>query len=143
MSDYKIQSISYSVASNLYDKNSRLLDKVIQNANQVQDKVSIGEEERLLNQNAVLLDKPAIQYDVLTDSDTIKRVNGNSFFNIIKEKFNKIRNSEDLSAKNINQEVNIVELTNALNEAEIAIQQIVAVRDKLVSGYKDILNSAF
>jgi flagellar hook-basal body complex protein FliE len=144
MSDYKIQSISYSVASNLYEKNSKLLDKVIQSASQVQDKVSIGEENRVLEGKMTHQDRlKEAQYDLLTDGDKIKQVSNSGFFNLIKEKFNQIKNSENLSTRNITEEVNTVELANSLNEAQIAIEQIVAVRDKIVSGYKDILNSAF
>ena len=51
--------------------------------------------------------------------------------------------NDNLSSYDAKIETYLVVLTASLTEAEIAVQQIVQIRDKIVSGYKEILNSAF
>lgn len=143
MSNYKIQNVSYSIASNLYDKNSKLIDRVSQQASQVQDRVSIG-HMKSLDFGGVKTELSVPKADILFDGDNISSSNRKvDFFNIIKDKFNQIRKTETLSSNDAKSETNLVELTASLTEAEIAVQQIVQIRDKIVSGYKEILNSAF
>jgi len=136
MLDYTIKNVSYSIASNLYDRNSKLLDRVAKVADEVQDKVSIGVAPKIIDENQD-------QTSVLMTGDLIKPEPKHNFFNLIKDKFNQIKKSEEISGSDAKQGVNLVELTASLNEAEIAVQQIVQIRDKIVSGYKEILNSAF
>ena len=140
MSNYKIQNIVYSAALNSYDKNSRLIDKALQVSSEVKDTVSLGGAKVLDG-----LDSSMVKVDILMDGDQLRlnRATKTPFFSIIKERFNKIRQAEALSVNDVTNETNIVELAASLNEAEIAVQQIVQVRDKIVSGYKEILNSAF
>ena len=141
MSSYKIQNVSYSIASNLYDKNSKLIDRVAQQASQVQDRVSIG-DIKSLDFGGVKTELSVPRSDILFEGDNISSNRKVDFFNIIKDKFNQIRKTEALSSNDAKSETNLVELTASLTEAEIALQQIVQIRDKIVSGYKEILNSA-
>lgn len=142
MSNYKIQSINYSLASNIYEKNSKLVDNFAKQANLVEDTVSVG-----LKNNFDLGGVEthiAKQPDILSEGDKItSNSNSRGFFDLIKEKFSAIKTSEEISSRNGDGEVNLIEMSASINEAEVALQQIVTVRDKLVSGYKEILNSAF
>jgi flagellar hook-basal body complex protein FliE len=142
MLNYKIDNISYSIASNSYDKNSKLIDKISQRASHLEDKVSIGETKNL-DFGGVKTQLSAPKVDLLMAGDQVITQKQTNFFDILKEKFNKIRKTESVSSNDAAAETNLIELTASVNEAEIALQQIVQVRDKLVAGFKEILNSSF
>ena len=58
---------------------------------------------------------------------------------IISEDIQKIKKSEKLNISAIKGTVNTIEVMQALNESEVALQKIVTIRDKIVSAYLDIL----
>lgn len=142
MSNYKIQNIVYSAALNSYDKNSRLVDKVLQQSTEVQDTVSLGLQKNL---DFGGVESSIAKGDILMAGDQLKTDSTTKipFFSIIQDQFDKIRQVEALSTSDSENDVNLPELAASLNEAEIALQQIVHIRDKIVSGYKEILNSSF
>ena len=47
--------------------------------------------------------------------------------------------SEDISAKSLVKEANMSDVVTAITNADIALQTIVAVRDKIISSYMDII----
>ncbi|MFQ3307172.1 MAG: flagellar hook-basal body complex protein FliE [Candidatus Midichloriaceae bacterium] len=58
---------------------------------------------------------------------------------VLKEKIEKVRKSEKASVDGIMGKKSAIEVMAALNESEMAIQELIAVRDKLVSSYMDVL----
>lgn len=64
-------------------------------------------------------------------SDLIKDVIGNTT--------NAIRKSESIASKNIVGQASLNEVVTSVNEAEIALQTVVAIRDKVITAYQDIL----
>lgn len=58
---------------------------------------------------------------------------------ILKEKINKIKTAEKKSLDAVKGKAGMVEVMNAVNESEIALQQIVTIRDKFVNAYLEIL----
>ncbi len=50
------------------------------------------------------------------------------------------RTSDALSADLVNGKANIVDVVTAVSETELAIEGLVAVRDKVISAYESILN---
>lgn len=141
--NYETQSISYSAAVNKYDRQSRFIDRIAGQASEVKDEIAIGENKKLEIEGVeTILGKGQ---DILAESDLIipsASHKTKSFFSFIKEKFDAIKKSEATSSQNAST-TNLLELTASLNEAEIAVQEIVNVRDKIVSAYKEILNSSF
>ncbi len=143
MSDYQIQNVRYSLISNLYEKNSRFIDNLTNQSNAVEDKVSVGITKGDIHVEGVET-QLSNQPDILSEGDQIAHNRTSTgFLNLIKQKFFAIKTSEEVSINNQNAKSNLVEMSASITEAEISLQQIIAVRDKLVHGYKEILNSAF
>lgn len=145
MSDYKIQSVNYSKASNFYDKYAKALehnsthgvadvrDSIVLNS---QEKVDLGGVETSIGK----------KNDVLGSGDEIiiqSKGSQNKFFNFIQAQLSKIAASEKTAAQAVDQEVSLVELSASINEAEIALQQVVQTRDKLVNCFNEITKMAF
>jgi flagellar hook-basal body complex protein FliE len=59
-----------------------------------------------------------------------------NFFENAKAVFKK---SEDLSSDMIQKKANITDVVTAVSEAELALNTIISLRDKLISSYMDIL----
>jgi flagellar hook-basal body complex protein FliE len=145
MSDYKIQNISYSIASSNYDKYSKAVaktssldevkvsDYVI--INQKDSKDTGGVETSIGNTN-----------NVLHNGDKIvvkQQEKSNGFFNLIQAQLNKIAATEKVSTESIDQESSLLQVSESIAEAEIALQQVVQIRDKIVSGFNEITKMAF
>lgn len=140
MLSYKIQNINYSIASRSYDRQSQ----AIQQTNfipEIKDKILI---QQAAQDFGGVESQIKSQVDILSEGDTIipSSTSNNSFFNLVKEKFNQIIKSENISSQNSLGEANLVELTATINEATMAVEQIAEIRNKIVSAYKEILNSA-
>ncbi len=145
MSDYKIQNISYSIASSNYDKYSKAVaktssldevkvsDYVI--INQKDNKDIGGVETSIGNTNNVLHngDKIVIK----------QQEKSNGFFNLIQAQLNKIAATEKVSTESVDQESSLLQVSESIAEAEIALQQVVQIRDKIVSGFNEITKMAF
>lgn len=145
MSIYKIENINYSAASSSYDKNSKLIDNLSQRASHIEDKISIGEKGKVdFGPVNTEFNLPKAGILMATDEFVIKKQDKKTnFWDVLQSKFKTITKSEAVSINDIAVETNLVELAAAVNEAEINLQQIVQVRDKLVSAFKEILNSSF
>ena len=50
-----------------------------------------------------------------------------------------LRNSEQMSAKAVTGEANIIDVVEAVGAAELTLQTVVAVRDRLISAYQEIM----
>ncbi|MCD6034915.1 MAG: fliE [Rickettsiales bacterium] len=70
-------------------------------------------------------------------------LNDSQFFNIVKgvvgESINSLRHSEKISAAALVDKAPLHEVVTQINEAEIALQTVVAIRDKAIGAYQDIL----
>ena len=75
--------------------------------------------------------------------DIIKQGTAPQFSDIIQEviteNFQKIKKSEQSAMDAIKGKANMIEVMAAINESEITLQEIVTIRDKIVSAYLDIL----
>ena len=49
------------------------------------------------------------------------------------------KQSEEMSIKGIQNQANITDVVTAVSEAEVTLQTVVAIRDKVVEAYKEIL----
>ncbi len=50
-----------------------------------------------------------------------------------------VKRGEDLSAKAITGEADLTDVVQAVTDAELTLQTLVAVRDKMISAYQDII----
>jgi len=68
---------------------------------------------------------------------------GVSFGNMVKEGLSDavetVRNSEKASAAAITGDADIADVVDAVNKAEITLQTVVAVRDRMISAYQEIM----
>ena len=145
MSDYKIQSFNYSIASSNYDKYAKAAVKASSFADiKVDDHVSInqqdngdvgGVETSIKTTNNVLYDGDKI--------DIKQQDKSKSFFALIQAQLNKIARAEKVTTESVDQETNLIELSESIHEAEIALQQVVQIRDKIVTAFNDITKMAF
>jgi flagellar hook-basal body complex protein FliE len=51
----------------------------------------------------------------------------------------KLRKSEDISNKALYKEAGLTDTVVALSEAEIALQSMITIRDKMISAYQEIM----
>ena len=58
----------------------------------------------------------------------------------VKDSINTIRSGEQAAQAQITGGANIVDVVNSVNAAELTLNTVVAVRDKVVSAYQSILN---
>ncbi|MGH1399260.1 MAG: flagellar hook-basal body complex protein FliE [Alphaproteobacteria bacterium] len=69
---------------------------------------------------------------------------GVSFADFLKDKASDavetIRDSEAISAKAVTGEANLTEVVQAVTDAELTLQTVVAVRDRMISAYQDIMS---
>lgn len=142
MKTLKINNSNYSIASKSYNQHSKLIEKISQQALNIEDKISIGQKENIkYNQVNTDLSQPKVNRLLIGDQLNIDRPS--NFWAILQEKFKKIVNTETISSNDIESETNLVELAATVNEAEIQLKQIVNMRDKFVAAFKEILNSTF
>ena len=60
--------------------------------------------------------------------------------NTLDSSVNTMKTGEQMATKQISGQANIVDVVNAVNSAEITLDTVVAVRDKVVSAYQAIMN---
>ena len=58
---------------------------------------------------------------------------------LIKTRMQKVKNADKVSLDAIKGRTGMIEVMEAINNSEIALQEIVTVRDKIVAAYLDIL----
>jgi len=68
---------------------------------------------------------------------------GPKFADFLKEKaqdsVDTLRKSEQISAKAVTGEADIVDVVQAVNSAELTLQTVVSVRDRMISAYQEIM----
>lgn len=71
------------------------------------------------------------------------RGSGSSFADMVKEAgksaVDELRGSEQMSAKAAAKEADLLTVVNAVSNAEISLQTVVAVRDRVIQAYQDII----
>jgi flagellar hook-basal body complex protein FliE len=58
----------------------------------------------------------------------------------VKDSIGTIKQGEKMAAKQVAGQANIVDVVNSVNAAEITLDTVVAVRDKVVAAYQSIMN---
>ena len=58
----------------------------------------------------------------------------------VKDSINTIRQGEQAATAQVQGKANLVDVVNSVNAAELTLNTVVAVRDKVVSAYQSILN---
>jgi flagellar hook-basal body complex protein FliE len=58
----------------------------------------------------------------------------------IKDSINTIRQGEQAATQQVAGKANIVDVVNSVNSAELTLDTVVAVRDKVVAAYQSIMN---
>lgn len=59
--------------------------------------------------------------------------------NSLETSVDKIKAGEQMSAKAVTGQADVTDVVQAVTEAELALQTVVALRDRLVSAYQDIM----
>ena len=60
--------------------------------------------------------------------------------NAVKDSVDTIKQGETMATKQATGQANIVDVVNAVNAAELTLDTVVAVRDKVVAAYQSIMN---
>ncbi len=80
---------------------------------------------------------------VTTNIDAGKSTNAPSFSDFMEQTIEQvvdtIKTGETMSAKAVTGEANITDIVQAVTSAEIELQTLVSVRDKMISAYQDIM----
>jgi len=58
----------------------------------------------------------------------------------LKDSMGTMKQGETMAARQVAGQANIVDVVNAVNQAEITLDTVVAVRDKVVQAYQSIMN---
>ncbi len=58
----------------------------------------------------------------------------------VKDSISTMKQGEQMAAKQVAGQANIVDVVNSVNAAEMTLDTVVAVRDKVVQAYQSILN---
>ncbi len=58
----------------------------------------------------------------------------------VKDSINTIRQGEQMASAQVQGKANLVDVVNSVNAAEITLDTVVAVRDKVVQAYQSIMN---
>ena len=71
------------------------------------------------------------------------RGGGGSFAEMIKEAgrsaAQELRSADQVSSKAAAKEADLLQVVNAVNNAEVSLQTVVAVRDRVIQAYQDII----
>jgi flagellar hook-basal body complex protein FliE len=60
--------------------------------------------------------------------------------NALKDGIGTLKQGETMAARQVAGQANVVDVVNAVNQAEITLDTVVAVRDKVVQAYQSIMN---
>lgn len=76
-------------------------------------------------------------------SSSVSGASSNSFGDMVtdaaKSALNNIKNSEKVSAQAIMGKASLTDVVTAVSSADVALKSIVAIRDKAINAYQDIL----
>ena len=64
----------------------------------------------------------------------------NFLSNALKDGIGSMKQGETMAARQVAGQANIVDVVSAVNQAEITLDTVVAVRDKVVQAYQSIMN---
>ena len=64
---------------------------------------------------------------------------GSLLGNMVKDAGNAVRHSEATSRQSVTGKADLVDVVQAVNEAEVALNSVVAVRDRVIGAYQDIM----
>lgn len=59
--------------------------------------------------------------------------------NIVKDAGDAVRRSEAVSRQSVTGKADLVDVVQAVNQAEVALDSVVAVRDRVIGAYQDIM----
>ena len=59
---------------------------------------------------------------------------------VVKDSISTMKTGEEMAAKQVAGQANIVDVVNSVNAAELTLDTVVAVRDKVVQAYQSIMN---
>jgi flagellar hook-basal body complex protein FliE len=81
--------------------------------------------------------------DVLGGATQTGAVAGSSFADLLGQSFggavDATKSAEQASFGAVNKTADLVDVVSAVNNAELALETVVAVRDKMISAYQDIM----
>lgn len=95
---------------------------------------NIGGSEQTLNvaKNGFAQNDPKFEAnDGVSFSDYLR--------NNIKSSVQSLKSGEELSAKAVTGEANLTDVVQAVTSAEVTLQTVVAVRDRMISAYQEIM----
>ena len=115
---------NYSVASRLYEYNAKLIRAA--KISNVQDQVSIG-----------------MAASVSSFAQTEEGNHKKRFSDLIKDRLKLIKESESSAERSIESDSNLVQLASSLNEADIVLQEVTEIRNRLVSAFQKLMESSF
>ena len=77
------------------------------------------------------------------ESDSGDSAGGVTFSDFLKQKasdsVDTLRKSEEMSAKAVTGEADLVDVVQAVSAAELTLQTVVSVRDRMISAYQEIM----
>ena len=77
------------------------------------------------------------------DAGSSGKVDGSSFGDFLKDQINNVRDtgqaSESLTVASLSGKADLVDVVTAISAAEITLETVVAVRDKVINAYNDIM----
>jgi flagellar hook-basal body complex protein FliE len=62
--------------------------------------------------------------------------------NAVKDSISTIKQGETMAAKHAAGKADLIDVVNAVNAAEVTLDTVVAVRDKVISAYQSVMNMA-
>jgi flagellar hook-basal body complex protein FliE len=119
----KVDQSSYLSAVSAYDKMANSVTKLSQSPEATQSFSNVMTQSAAIGNNLIP-----------SNSGVIKWIGDN-----IEVARDKIKKSEQISKKAITKEASLADMVTALSEAEIALQSVVNIRDKVISAYQDII----
>lgn len=121
-----VQNTNYSIASRLYEYHAKAISRI--KTAEVRDQISIGTFQSAHS---------------ISQSEEINHKKTAKFVDVIKSKLDSIMKSDIASKRSMQSDTNLIELATSLNEADIALNEVMIVRDKIVSGLKQLMESSF
>ena len=106
----------------------------------------MGRKDEVVKQQKSTTSNPGLS--VLRQGDNLdiisKKASSNPSFTTVvqelfRERLKKIKSGEAKSLKGIRGKAGMLEVMEAVNESEVALQQVLVIRDKFVNAYTDIL----
>ncbi|MEZ5692119.1 MAG: flagellar hook-basal body complex protein FliE [Rickettsiales bacterium] len=95
-----------------------------------------------LSANNAYLNQLKLRNDI-TDAAYQEENAKTSFYDLLKDGVQDVidtqRNAEELSMEAITGKVDLSELVTAVSDAELSLNTVVAIRDKVISAYQDII----